>query len=125
MKVQINNESKRCMTVFELPIAKDIAKDLKEEDIKSDVEIACHCITPGTVTIYKATAKIAGNQRVYNFYNDDSRHLDVWIDFVAYIDGTMPMFVQGGAYLSDIWQAGPDTYDEIRNHMYIRTFTEH
>ena len=125
MTVKIDNESKKWMTLYELPIAKDIAKDLREEDIKSDVETACHCIDPyGVVTVYSATAKIAGNQRVYNYYNDESGRLNVWIDFVAYINGTVPMFVQGGIYLSDVWQVGSDTYDEIRNHMYIRKFTE-
>lgn len=125
MTVKIDNESKKWMTLYELPIAKDITKDLKEEDIKSDVEIACHCIDPyGVVTVYSATAKIAGNQRVYNYYKDESGHLDVWIDFIAYINGETPMFVEAGAYLSDIWQAGPETYDEIRNHMHIRKFTE-
>lgn len=64
--------------------------------------------------VLTASAEIARNCRVWNAYDEDSGRMDVWINFTAL---TYDGFIEGGAYLSDIWQSGSVPY---AREMYVR-----
>ncbi len=129
MKVQITKEAKKWLTVAEMPIVKKIIADFRNGD-NSDVtaeEIAKYAsavIFNGQTAdkILEASAEIAGNKRIYNYYNDKSGRLDIWVNFTAFHE--YHGFVIGGCYLSDIWSLTDENREEIKRHMYIREFKE-
>ena len=78
MKVKLEKEDKKYITLAQAPIVRDIISDMKEDEI-------------------------AKNNRVWNALNEHSGDFDVWIDATAYVscaDGYE--FIIIGAYLSDI-----------------------
>jgi hypothetical protein len=127
MKVKLTPEAKKFITVAEMPAVRRIIADMKEDDstVEDYAEMAIGAAYDGRaydIVIYKATAEIAKNQRVYNAYGENSDSLDVWITAVAYVN--FNEFIELGAYLSDIWQITCDNKKEIAAHMYIRRFKE-
>lgn len=129
MKIQITKEAKKWLTVAEMPIVKQIIADFRDGDnsevtAKEIAEYATAVIFNGQSAdkILEASAEIAGNQRIYNYYSDESGRLDIWITFTAFHDYFG--FVIGGCYLSDIWNLSDETREEIKSHMYIREFKE-
>lgn len=66
---------------------------------------------PSDLKVLEASAEIAGNCRVWNYYTDDSRNLDVWVNFRIRSYGE---YIEGGAYLSDVFQLTGDD-DSKRN----------
>lgn len=124
MKVTINNESKNCLRVAELPEAKAIVKALKDGDEYTPAQyltMAINCIGFGwTHTVYEATAIISKNTRAWNNFSDCSGEIDVWIQGVA---KTTSGFVEIGAYLTDIWAITGDNADEIADRMWTRRYT--
>lgn len=124
MKVTISNESKKIISLFEMPTVRQMIENLKEDEItaKEYAEMAARVAIGGyTVKVFEASASIAKNCRAENNYTNDSGNLDVWIDFTAL---TSEGFVIGGAYLTDIWNITGNNNEEIRSHMFIRKFTE-
>ncbi len=104
MKVQITKEAKKWLTAAEMPIAKALVSDFKD-DISTVADIARDAaeLVSGfseSIKVYKATAEIAHNDRVFNYYSDNSAHLDVWIQFTAF-NADYGLLV-GGVYLSDM-----------------------
>lgn len=124
MKISITKESKQYLTVNEFEIAKRIVKEFAATTSETVEEYARQAayIVDGTVEeVYKATASIARNNRVYNALATDTESLDVWIDATA---KTQNGFVIVGAYLSGLWTATGENSEEIASHMYIRKFVE-
>lgn len=127
MKVRLEKEDKKYITLAEAPIVREIIVDMKEDEetaagwAKYAISAAYNGYTYN-VEVMKASAKIAKNARVWNAYNDHSKKLDVWIDATAYVN--CDEFIIIGAYLTDIWQISSDNYKEIASHMYIRRFKE-
>lgn len=124
MKITVTADSKKCITVAEMPIVRQIIEELKQNDdtVKDYAEMAARIASGGYVMkVFECSAEIAKNCRVWNAYNADSCDLDVWVDFTAY---TSEGFVIGGAYLTDLWSIDGDNTEEIRSHMFIRKFTE-
>lgn len=124
MKIALTNEMKKFITVAEMPAVRRIINDFKnsEDTVTEYAKMAARIATDGYVEkVLECSAEIAKNCRVWNLFDDESRDLDVWISFTAY---TSKGFVIGGAYISDLWGAYGDNYDEIRSHMFIRMFTE-
>lgn len=127
MKVRLTQEAKKYITVAEMPAVRNIISDMKEDTstVEDYAEMAISAAYDGrayNIVIYKATAEIAKNQRVYNAYGENSGSLDIWITAVAYVN--CDEFIEIGAYLSDIWQITCDNKKEIAAHMYVRRFKE-
>lgn len=130
MKVRITNESKEFIVLAEAPAAHAIIRDMKEDlySGKEYAEMAVNCIGQALGMCYNwcdkvlgADAEIAKNNRVWNAFNKNSRYLDVWINFTARTDEG---FLEGGAYLTDIWNIGGADPEELAGHMYYRRFQE-
>ena len=73
--------------------------------------------------IIEAKARIAKNQRVWDAFDEETRDIDVWIEFTAFSE-YRSSFIIAGVYLTDLWQLTTDNADEIKSHMYIRQFKE-
>lgn len=129
MKVTITKEARRWITLEEAPVARKIIEDMKEDAAaKEYAKSAVNCIGSANgrgfnwcSNILEATAEISGNRRVWNAYSDESGRLDIWINFTA---RTGTGFVEGGAYLTDIWQIDGTNYGDLSSHMYYRIFEE-
>lgn len=119
MKVAFTKEAKKFVTIEEAPVAKQIIEECKEYDL-SDLAQTAARVAGGqeTYEILKATAEIAKNARVYNYYESNSGTLDVWLEFYAY--NWYRGFFEIGVYLSDIWQLDGDNSEEIKSRMYLR-----
>lgn len=119
MKVIMSEDSKRAVSVSELPAAKKIIQYMKEDSetaadyAASAVRALCGCCDE----VFKASAEIAKNGRVYDAYASGSGNLDVWINFIARADSRE--IVEGGAYLTDIWNITGDENDEIKEHAFL------
>lgn len=121
MKITITADAKKYLTLTQLPIAKQVIKDMKEDEFDYAEQAARIASDGYVVKVYETKATIAGNYRVWNQFGDGSGTMDVWVDFTAL---TSEGFIMGGAYLSDLWSADGENLEYIREHMYIRKFTE-
>lgn len=126
MKVALEKEYKKFVTLEEAPLVRRFLANMKEDDFpimdaaKMAVEVACG-FGSRCVKVYEAKATFAKNQWVYNWYYDESRDFDVWIDIVA--EATNGFYIVG-VYLTDIHSITGDNNEEVKSHMYIRKFTE-
>ena len=129
MKVKLEKEDKKYITLAQAPIVRDIISDMKEDE-NTAADWAKYAIAAlynhreYSVEVLKASAKIAKNNRVWNALNEHRGDFDVWIDATAYVscaDGYE--FIIIGAYLSDIWQITYENALEIASHMRIRKCT--
>lgn len=132
MKIAITANSKKMITVDEMPEVKRMIADFKNDEMTA-AEYAVmaanaiyryNCGYNCCDDILQATATISKNSRIYNRYTNNSRSLDIWIEFTSY--SLDQGFIIGGAYLSDIWEiCGDDDINaEIVKRMYIRQFKE-
>lgn len=125
MKIKITNETKQWLTNSEMQEAKTIIASMQEYDgIKDDAmaaaRIASRC--NDDFIILKCDAEIAGNARVFNYYNDNSGRLDIWVIVFAY--SVYAGFYNMGFYLSDIWAATGENGEQIRKHMFVKEYKE-
>ena len=124
MKVRLSKDYKSLYTLEDLERAKAVIRAEKEDEetAKGWAEYAAREALKDEadylVEIIKAEAETAGNCRIWTAYGEDTRTMDVWIDFTA---RTAYGFLVGGAYLSDIWQSGAVDFED---KMFIRYFTE-
>lgn len=120
MKITITKDAKdNWMTVSMLPVAKQIIKDMKDEDAAADLSILAGMFHGETPKEY--TAEMSLNSRVWEQYGENSGHMDIWI--TAVIDSWWNKEIyKVGCYLSDIWQSDGDNTEELKSHMYILTY---
>lgn len=133
MKVRITKEAKSWLTLAEAPAANAIIRDMREnaDDAKEYAAMAVNCIGSACghmnwcTRVLEADAEIAGNCRIWDTYSSEfgkeSGRLDVWINFTA---RTTEGYIEGGAYLTDIWNIGRHRPEELAGHMYCRRFEE-
>ena len=130
MKVKITKEAKQWLTLAEAPAAQSIIRDMKEDawGAKEYAVMAVNCIGNAIGKHYnwcskvlEADAEIAGNRRIWNAYDENSGRLDVWVNFTA---RTTDGFIEGGAYLTDIWNITGENQPELAGHMYYRRYEE-
>ena len=121
MKVTINAESKKVLTIAELDAAKEIVRQMKEDESSAAEYATCAVNATGDycVKVYEVTAYIMKNCRVWDAYEAGSGTLDVWIDCTA---RTTNGFKVIGAYLTDIWNISGE--DNQTQHMFIQSFSE-
>ena len=127
MKVRLEKEEKKYITLEEAPIAREIIASMKEDESTAEeyAEMAIRAAYDGnawSIDTMRATAKISKNNRAWNEYSNDSGCLDIWIEATAYVN--TDEFIMIGAYLSDIWKITGDNNTEIASRMYIRKFKE-
>lgn len=126
MRVTLEKEYKRYITLEEAPFVRRFIADMKQDEFpiadaaRMAVEVACGWGST-CVKIYEAKATFAKNQRVYNWYGEETRDFDVWIEATA--QATNGFYIVG-AYLSDIHSITGDNHEEVKSHMYVRKFTE-
>lgn len=121
MKVTLEKDYRKYYTLEDLDRAKMVIAYEKTQDnekIENWVEYAVNEAgmdnSEWCERVLEAAARTAKNNRVWDAYGEGTENMDVWIDFVARIPNG---FLEGGAYLSDIWQTGAIPY---AHHMYIR-----
>lgn len=121
MKVTLEKDYRKYYTLEDLDRAKAVIAAEKEDEMSAK-DWAVYAVgealrnKDGSLwEILKAEATTAKNCRVWGAYTDDSADMDVYIKFLA---ETSEGFIEGGAYLTDIWQSEAET--RYKNHMYIR-----
>ena len=127
MKVSITKEMKKVITIADMPAVRKVIESMKDDTctVKEYAETAARIASGNNdVKVLECSAEIAGNCRVWDHFGNGTEHYDVWINFTAIIANGFGGIIMGGAYLSDIWQATGDNDEELREHMYIRKFTE-
>ena len=127
MKVRLEKEDKKYITLEEAPVVRDIIAYTKEDTttVEEYAEMAIRATYNGKaydIEVMKASARIAKNARAWNAYNDHSETIDVWVDATAYVNDSE--FIIIGAYLSDIWQITGRDDQEVVSYMYVRKFKE-
>lgn len=128
MKICMTEDSKKCITVDKMPIIKQLQTDFKTENFKSEAmwaaEIANNKAYGTNWTILKIEAEFALNSRIWNWYNDNSENVDIWLTVYAFHD--FEGLIIAGVSLSDLWQydSSDESANAIRNHMFIRKFTQ-
>ena len=127
MKVNLTAEMKKFITVAEMPAVKKVMQYEKENDEWTEQEwakMAARLVFDDNgAKVIEATARIAKNQRVWDAFDEETRDIDVWIEFTAFSE-YRSSFIIAGVYLTDLWQLTKDNADEIKSHMYIRRFEE-
>lgn len=121
MTVKITKEAKKWLTVAQMPTVKRMIEQEKENGMpEKELAAMAASVILGSKPekVFEVSAEIAGNDRISNYYTDDSGNLDIWVNFSAF--STFDGFVTGGAYLSDIYQLGtPDINEQLKKHMYF------
>lgn len=127
MKVNLTAEMKKFITVAEMPAVKKVMQYEKENDewtVQEWAKMAARLVFDDNgAKVIEATARIAKNQRVWDAFDEETRDIDVWIEFTAFSE-YHSSFIIAGVYLTDLWQLTKDNADEIKSHMYIRRFEE-
>ena len=127
MKVNLTAEMKKFITVAEMPAVKKVMQYEKENDewiVQEWAKMAARLVFDDNgAKVIEATARIAKNQRVWDAFDEETRDIDVWIEFTAFRE-FRSSFIIAGVYLTDLWQLTKDNADEIKSHMYIRRFEE-
>lgn len=126
MKVKLQKDYRRIYTLDDLDRAREIIEELKEDEmtVKDYASMAAREALRGTDDfisrdeVLTAEAYTSKNRRVWNGYNDNSEDMDIWVDFLV---RTYEGFVEGGAYLTDIWMSGAVDY---KHHMFIRYYKQ-
>ena len=121
MKVTLEKDYRKYYTLEDLDRAKMVIAYEKTQDDEKIEEWVQYAVNEAgkdksewCEKVLEATARTARNNRVCDAYGDGTGNMDVWIEFTA---RTSDGFIEGGAYLSDIWQTGATPY---AHHMYIR-----
>lgn len=121
MKVSISKRTKDCIYASQLDAAKIVSMSCKDDAFSAMqyAEIAASLLLDdNSVKIFRAEAYVMPNNRIYDQFgspNDETGNLDVWIDFSAKSWNT---FIEGGAYLTDIWGLCSDNREETKRHMF-------
>ena len=127
MKVKFAEKMKKVVTVAELPAAHKVIEAENENDewtAQEWAKMAARLVFDDNgAKVIEATARIAKNQRVWDAFDEETRDIDVWIEFTAFSE-YRSSFIIAGVYLTDLWQLTKDNADEIKSHMYIRRFEE-
>lgn len=124
MKVKITSESKKWMTIAELPIARQIVAEMKDDDGNGEdyVQMAARLASgvPGErFEVLKVDAEIA-KSNAWNVFSDDSGNLDIYIR--AYAFSSYAGFYDIGFYLSSMWKLSDENRDKVRAEMYINEY---
>lgn len=127
MKIAITAEAKKYITLADMPAVRKVIDSFKDDGctVKEYAEQAARIASGNnSVKVLECSAKIAGNCRVWDRFDNGTAQFDVWVDFTAIISNGFDGIIMGGAYISDLWDATGNNDEEVRSHMFIRKFTE-
>lgn len=127
MKVAIPSEMKKVITIAEMPAVNRVIRYAREDGmtVKEYAEMAARIASENNhVKVLEASAEIACNRRVENWFDENSGRFDIWVEFTAVIADGYGGIVMGGAYFTDLVASTGNNSKEIRSHMYIRRFAE-
>lgn len=127
MKVTVTDEMKKVLTIDEMLAVNKVIRSAKEDEMtaREYAEKAARIASGSNdVKVLEASAEIAGNNRIYDWYDNGSIDFDIWVNFTAVIDNGFGGIIMGGAYVTDICAATGDNNEELRSHMFIRKFAE-
>lgn len=124
MKVSIPFTMRGVLTVAEMPEARAIIKSMREDNDFDKYALSAARVASGdndNFVILNQTATIAKNERVQDYYSDNSGNLDVWLEFIAFsLFGGCYLI---GIYLSDVYLiAGQPSDRDLKQHMFIREY---
>lgn len=126
-KISFPDEYKRMFTLSDLESCKKLKESIKNDDGKIDLSweaaMAASIGSDGHVgdgQILAARAEFAKNQRVWQYYCDDSKQMDIWIEVKAF--DPCYGFYDIGIYLSDIWQYFSEVKYETMKQMFIKHY---
>lgn len=124
MKIKITEDMKRVITLSEENAVKLVQNSMKEQkNLQWEAERALGLASNNvSLEVLKVEAEVAKNRRVWNFYNEGTESIDIWV--TAYGFNCFAGFYSVGFYLSDIWQLGSDNAEEIKERMYIKKYTQ-
>lgn len=126
MKVNLTAEMKKFITVAEMPAVKKVMEYAEEDaySAKDWAKVATRIVFDDNgAKVIEATARIAKNQRVWDAFDEETRHIDIWVEFTAFSE-YRSSFIIAGVYLTDLWNLTSDNAAEIKSRMYIRQFKE-
>lgn len=133
MKVRLPKDYREHYTLNDVDRAKAVISYLKEDTEKPEyyaemaVREVLKDIEGGSLdAVITANAETAKNAGVYDLYGDGTENMDVLVSFIAKCyfcdnDGCHCGFIEGEAYLSDIYQTGAVRYSE---NIYRRVYKE-
>lgn len=124
MRVRFDKEDKKYFSMAEAPIVNAIIKDMKtsEDSLENAVEYAMIALDIyDVIHIFETDAKISHNCRVWNYYNDNSETIDIWVNATVSTNDTFYII---GFYLSDAWSVDDKNHAEIASHITVRKFVE-
>lgn len=128
IKLKIDEDSKKVLTLSDMPAVKRTVKYYKENEDALSWSLDTLKNMFDASEIIKSAASISKNCRVYNYFDDDSRNIDIWINATFYSNYSRGVkggaFYKVGAYLTDIEKSTGDNWEELKGHMYIRRFLE-
>ena len=132
MKVTLTKEMKRFISLAEAPAVRQIIADMKNDEtpITEYAAMAARAISgsgSNIVKVLEASAEICKDAATpFNYYNENSGCIDIWVRFTAIINDGFDGIIMGGALLSGIWSLCGDeeTDREIVSHWYVRNFKE-
>lgn len=122
MKVKVTENTKKALYMSEmenLEIMKQAVNDM-EGISKEDIQMFANFL--GCSEVLKAEAEYSKNARVWDYYREGTEYIDIWVSITAF--NGLSQFVIGEAYLSDIWNIGGIDAEELKKHMFIRTFSK-
>ena len=126
MKVNFTAEMRKYIAFAEMPAVKKVMEYAKEEaySAKDWAKVATRIVFDDNgAKVIEATARIAKNQRVWDAFDEETRHIDIWVEFTAFSE-YRSSFIIAGVYLTDLWNLTSDNAAEIKSRMYIRQFKE-
>lgn len=126
MKVNFTAEMRKYIAFAEMPAVKKVMRCANEDECTATdlARVAARLVfDDNAAMIIEAKARIAKNQRVWDAFDEETRHIDIWVEFTAFSE-YRSSFIIAGVYLTDLWQLTTDNADEIKSHMYIRQFKE-
>lgn len=126
MKITLPKEVRERLTMHDVTEARKIISQEKTNTLTAAEAAAmigqAVIKYPSDLKVLEASAEIAGNCRVWNYYTDDSRNLDVWVNFRI---RAFNEYIEGGAYLSDVFQLTGDDESkrELESHCFLVWYT--
>lgn len=124
MKVQITRNTKDILSVSEMPAARQIVKDFREdEDIDGYISSVARivCGYNESFEILRSSAEITRNCRIQDYYGDNTKDLDVWIYGLAF--NWFYGLIEIGAYVSDVFSITGTAEDkDLLQHFYFREY---
>ena len=126
MKVNFTAEMRKYIAFAEMPAVKKVMEYAKEEaySAKDWAKVATRIVFDDNgAKVIEATARIAKNQRIWDAFDEETRHIDIWVEFTAFSE-YRSSFIIAGVYLTDLWNLTSDNAAEIKSRMYIRQFKE-